>query len=609
MNELKPQLVLAMDVLASAAHGDAPQAFGALCVELARLTHFDVKFEASPGCAQRVDEYLREHGVTGRSTPPQAKQGSQTVVVLQLAGAEPELSRNESHGVRARMICEPLEFVPSGNTGQREIESRCARMLASLDVRTVIIVVAQQIKDDLLHLRPDLSPAQISVVPLAGAQDRDSSRNASLVADVLLDAVQRFRSCPVSMLWQSPSEAPADPDAPASFLGFHNGAAGPPFAGSPKCRAPRKLSWTDALPSSGATNRPEGGLRTRGLLKCGSSDMPLVSYVTVVRNNVATLGRAIESVQRQTYANVEHIVLDGASTDGTVELIARHADRLDYFVSEPDQGLYDAINKAAPLARGQLICILNSDDWLEPHAAEIAVRRMRNHMQGAALLATGAVIYNLAKEVVAEWPPMFVHPGSYFACANVCHNGVYATRAAYECSGLYDTTYRIAADFKWVMACVDAGVDFVYTREVTVNYSLGGTSGDARGHSRECQRVVAERFPFLSKHDVHGLYDSYFLFGHQPHDPGDQVQEPLTVLLRRLFAEHPRQTDFQLALAWAAMTKLEHPSDRPLSTASADGATAIPSVLRSAKDLVKGLLHRYPLLYRAALSGYARLRR
>ncbi|MEJ8811736.1 glycosyltransferase family 2 protein [Variovorax ureilyticus] len=608
MNEHKPRLVLSMDVLVRAEHDDPVRGCGVLYADLARSGCFDVEFEASHECAQLADEYLRDHGIRGASTAPRPRQGGQTVIVAQPAGVVPEPWRSDPFVIRAHIIYGSLAFASGGNVDKNDHESR-ASMLASLDVRTVVVVPTQQVKDDLLRLRPELSPAQVSIVTLGATQAPVSSPRVSSLTDALLDADRRFRSRPVSLLWQYPGEVPADPDAPASFLGFRNGAAGPAFGMSLQDHARQKPVWTDVLPASGTIDRPEGGLRTKGLVKSGTPDLPLVSYVTVVRNNVATLGRAIESVQRQSYPNVEHIVLDGASTDGTVELILRHADRLDYFVSEPDRGLYDAINKAVPLARGQLICVLNSDDWLEPHAAEIAVRRMHKRTQGAALLATGAVIYNLAEEVEVEWPPMFVHPGSYFACANICHNGVYATRLAYERSGLYDATFRIAADFKWVMACVDAGVDFIYTREVAVNYSLGGTSGDAGGHSRECQRVVAERFPFLSRREVNGLYDSYFLFGHQPHDVLDRPHEPLTALLRRLFFQHTQQRDFQLALTWAAMTKLEHPADRCPLPALAEQSTGIPSVRRSAKDLVKGLLFRYPRLYRVALSGYARLRR
>lgn len=609
MIEHKPRLVLDMDVLARAEHGETFRGWGRLCAGLAQSELFDVEFSVSPECADRADDFLHGFGISRPRARSRGPLTGQPEIVLHLGGARAEQRPADDSVVAANIIYKTFATGPSEPVDSAPDSSLA--MVRGLDTRTLVIVCDAQVRDDLLRLRPDLSPAQIAVVPLAPSVD--TGRALSMLTDVLMDAARRFRSRPASLLWQYPAAIPSDAAAPASFLGFHNGAAGPPFGLSVRDGSAIRLGWSDTLPGSGAAGRTEGGVRARGLLKEGSADLPLVSYVTVVRNNVATLGRAIESVQRQTYANVEHIVLDGASTDGTVELILRNADRLDYFVSEPDKGLYDAINKAVPLARGQLICILNSDDWLEPHAAEIAVRRMRHRTESAALLATGAVIYNLAGDVEVEWPPMFVHPGSYFACANICHNGLYATRRAYERAGVYDTTFRIAADFKWIMACVDAGVDFVYTREVTVNYSLGGTSGDARGHSLECQRVVAERFPFLSRQEVQGLYDSYFLFEHHSHEQADQRHEPLTTLLRRLFAEHTGQPDFQAALTWAAMTKLEHPSDRQVSiasTASEGERTArIPSVGRSAKDLAKSLLYRSPRLYRAALRGYARWRR
>ena len=160
-----------------------------------------------------------------------------------------------------------------------------------------------------------------------------------------------------------------------------------------------------------------------------------MTYVTVARNNTATLARTIESVHRQTYPNVEHIILDDASTDGTLDLIRHYADCIDYFASEPHKGLYDAVNKAVPLAKGQLICILNSNDWLEPTAAEIAAHRMAG-FDGAGTLLTGAQIQ--APPGGVERYPDFVHPGSYFKCASDCHNGIYATPAAYDFSGPYD---------------------------------------------------------------------------------------------------------------------------------------------------------------------------
>lgn len=410
------------------------------------------------------------------------------------------------------------------------------------------------------------------------------------------------------------AEVSVDTFRQASFLGYRNGSHGPSFAMHDAARvqppASRWPRWSDRLPMSGTPDRPEGGLRLQGALKSGSAEAPLVSFITVVRNNVATLGRTIESVQEQTYANVEHIILDGASTDGTLDLIRQHADRLDYYVSEPDGGLYDAINKAIPLARGELICVLNSDDWLEPHAAEIAVRRMRDLRAEPALLLTAALVRD--EETIHEWHPAFVHPGSYFTCANDCHNGVYATRAAYERSGAYDASYKIAADFKWIMTCLDAGAEFVYTREPTVNYSMGGTSGDIRKHSIECMRVVKERFDFLSPVEVSGLYHSFFvLAGAFAAQQSDRPSNH-TLFLRRVFAAHADKPDFVSAVGWASMATLEHPVDGSVASVDAGEQASLaepaPTFNRAVKDLIKTVLHKHPGLYGAAARGYRRLR-
>lgn len=373
----------------------------------------------------------------------------------------------------------------------------------------------------------------------------------------------------------------------ANFLHYQNGSHGPTFLSKAAAPTGREGSdwpqWTDRLPRRVGIDLIEGGLRTGGILKTGTQCQPLVTYVTVVRNNTATLARTIESVQGQSYPNVEHVVLDGASTDGTLDLVRRHEDVIDYFVSEPDKGLYDAINKAIPLARGQLICILNSDDWLDPHAAEIAVYRMKD-IEDAALLLTAVNV----RDADTEWYPAFVHPGCYFKYANDCHNGIYATRAAYEVSGPYDTSYRIAADFKWIMTCLERHAKFVYTRERTVNYSLSGVSGDGQQHSRECMRIIAERFPTLSQREISGLHDCFFTFQQGSAVVDSPVKQ--TKFLRELFADYASDTDFVQALTWASIEKLEIPVHQNATSYSS------PSV----RELIKAAIRGRPSAYRLA---------
>lgn len=347
----------------------------------------------------------------------------------------------------------------------------------------------------------------------------------------------------------------------ASFYGYENGACGPSFSVNSERiavldRPTGWPEWRDAI-----TCYPPliaGGKRAQGIVKSSSPGRPLISYVTVVKNNESGLERAIQSVQAQTYTNVEHIVVDGASTDGTVKLIKRFADRIDYFISEPDKGLYDALNKAVPLARGELICILNSDDWLHPEAAATVVRRMSNRTRENAILLTGANVVSAEGASVSLWSPAFLHPGSYFLCPNICHNGVYATRKAYECSGRYDASYKIAADSKWILQCLKSGVHVTYSAEPTVNYSLGGISGDADKHRVECIRIIQESFPFLAYFEAETLYNAFNVFAKEK---AKTLDVSWSNCIRKIFTKYSNRPDFLLALSWAGVLNMEHHYD------------------------------------------------
>jgi glycosyltransferase involved in cell wall biosynthesis len=346
----------------------------------------------------------------------------------------------------------------------------------------------------------------------------------------------------------------------ASFFGYKNGDSGPSFISADKNTKLRRKTdwpvWVDRLASKNSF-RLEGGLRKYGKFKTGKVNMPLVTYVTVVRNRATTIERTIKSVQKQTYLNVEHIIIDGNSTDGTVDIILRHASHIDYFVSEPDKGIYDALNKAIPLARGQLICVLNSDDWLELNAAAIAVKYINSFNDNSLLLSSAHV-----KEgsIIHNWQPAFIHPGSYFICANACHNAIYASRYAYEKSGPYDSSYKIAADFKWIMTSMNAGAVISYTKEVTVNYSLGGMSNDSLIHSKECMRVVQERFPFLTIDEVKSLHSIFFVFSNRVNI--SSLRPPnVNEFVRKIWARYSDVSDFLLALGWASILKFDYQAD------------------------------------------------
>lgn len=309
-----------------------------------------------------------------------------------------------------------------------------------------------------------------------------------------------------------------------------------------------------------AFNRVEGGIR----LDVGRHNCivgPAITYVTVVLNSVSTIGRAINSVCNQSCSDFEYIIIDGGSSDGTLDVILDNANKIDYFVSEKDSGIYGAFNKAISLARGSIICIVNADDWLEPDAAMIALDLLKNHSD-LTVLFTAAFVRDDLRGSSSVWVPKLVSAGSYFTCANVCHNAMYANRSVYEFVGMYDEIYKIAGDFEWIMRCLDRNVNFVYSDCVTVNYSIGGVSSDKKKHRSECMDVAMRRFPFLKKKDIEDLFFCFFdSFDIYVRKNSCNFSTKRTDLLKYLIDKYAEDNDFVQCMAWASVEKLVHPLD------------------------------------------------
>jgi glycosyltransferase involved in cell wall biosynthesis len=306
----------------------------------------------------------------------------------------------------------------------------------------------------------------------------------------------------------------------------------------------------------------EGGLRLQaepGRAR-RAAGTPLVSYITVVRNAVHTLERTLASVAAQAGAQVEHIVLDGASTDGTLALLQRHAGTLAYCASAPDGGLYDALNRAIELATGDLLCVLNADDWLTAPAAAVAARTWTQAGRPArALICTGAWVHEGSSKSV--WLPQRIDEAAVLSCANICHNGVYATRQAYEASGRYRTEFRIAADFAWLIQCQRAGVVYLYEDEPTVNYQLGGLSSDAGRHTQECLQVLRLNVPNLSEAEAWGLLHAFHALESNLASHAATRPAHLGRFLLDLARRHADDSVLMRALAPAALARMTHEAD------------------------------------------------
>lgn len=225
-----------------------------------------------------------------------------------------------------------------------------------------------------------------------------------------------------------------------------------------------------------------------------------VSIVTAVYNNCDTIAQAIESVFSQQHADIELIVVDGASTDGTREVLARYSSKIAVLVSEPDQGIYDALNKGIGLATGDIVGFLHSDDLL---ADEAAITRVVACMKDSTVDAVyGDLVYvrkNDPAQVVRAWRAGPFNRTSLARGWMPPHPTFYARRSVYERLGNFDTTFRIAADYDCMLRFLKAGICVSYIPHLQVRMRVGGASNRSLAN---IVRKSREDFRALRKNEI-----------------------------------------------------------------------------------------------------------
>lgn len=196
-----------------------------------------------------------------------------------------------------------------------------------------------------------------------------------------------------------------------------------------------------------------------------------VSIITVSYNSEKTIGRTIESVLHQTYENIEYIIVDGASNDGTVDIIKSYekdfGNRLKW-ISKPDDGIYYAMNKGINMATGDIIGIINSDDWYEEDAVEniISVYDPNEYQIIYGMLNT----WDNGKLLSVEW-----RNHEYLRSGMIGHPACFVTKNIYNDIGSFDTEYRSVADYDFMLRMsVDNRVVFTPIMKVIANFSTGG---------------------------------------------------------------------------------------------------------------------------------------
>lgn len=193
-----------------------------------------------------------------------------------------------------------------------------------------------------------------------------------------------------------------------------------------------------------------------------------ISVITVCFNAVETIEKTILSVINQTYSNIEYIIIDGASKDGTLDVINKYRDKIACFVSEPDKGIYDAMNKATKLAHGDFLFFLNSDDTFYDDSV---LERIASSITNFNTIYYGDAIM---------LPDGHVHGGSFnkkrLCHSNICHQTIFYPKSVFG-KYVYNTNYKLYADWNLNIECMgNNNFYFSYLNEPISYYIIGGAS-------------------------------------------------------------------------------------------------------------------------------------
>ena len=203
-----------------------------------------------------------------------------------------------------------------------------------------------------------------------------------------------------------------------------------------------KIGSRDRLPENNI-RLYEGGLRIKNQFKYSKKEEPLITIITVVKNNQQFIEETIKSILNQKYKNIEYLVIDGGSTDNTLKILKEYENKIDYIISENDHGLYDAINKGLILSKGDLIGVVNSDDILMPDALNYLVSYYNSNSNLDFFFGTVKKHWGL----LHGFKPWKIRYTWYFYTSH--STGFYIKRSAAIKNGKYSLNYKYSSDFDY----------------------------------------------------------------------------------------------------------------------------------------------------------------
>lgn len=203
---------------------------------------------------------------------------------------------------------------------------------------------------------------------------------------------------------------------------------------------------------------------------------PKISLITVCFNAEASISRCIESVIGQTFKSYEYIIIDGASTDNTINIIKKYGANINVLVSEPDKGIYDAINKGIRLAKGDIIGILNADDFFADSNA-LSLIAGAFEQKNIEIVYADLDYINPADKVIRKWRSGEYKTGKFNLGWMPPHPTFYCKRNLFEKYGYYSLEYGTAADYELMLRFIHRSkINPFYIKKVLIKMKTGGAS-------------------------------------------------------------------------------------------------------------------------------------
>jgi glycosyltransferase involved in cell wall biosynthesis len=219
---------------------------------------------------------------------------------------------------------------------------------------------------------------------------------------------------------------------------------------------------------------------------------------------VVTIEQTILSVINQEFKDYEYIIIDGGSTDGTVDILKKYHDKITYWFSEPDNGIYDAMNKGVKIAKGEFVSILNSDDWYETGT----LKKVANYIDSNSKVD---VFHGLLRIIKVENNEPSLIRGHYsFNLYNgmIEHPTCFVKRELFDTIGGFDLSYKSAADYDWMLKVKNKGASFLLIPEILANFRTGGMSDSSTGALEEI--LIKKNYGIYSNSKY--LYWNFFIF-------------------------------------------------------------------------------------------------